>query len=224
MIIGHRGIGFCTLATDSRRRDHFTQELRNVKKLHKLSDGIILAQGGAGSGAADDVVSQLKMRAAQAPIDIATCIGIVKSEAPLIMEKATLRWSEKGHQIPPTQILLASVSSNTSVGTHVSIRLNDLEVTLFNEPGPYFTGSNTNLIQQEASTEWCRRKEIDDSSLAFDTFVVSVARRLEEIVPQDIGLPVDVGIIHSNENELECIIRKDLSVGTEPDSRFSIVL
>ena len=60
MIIGHRGIGFCTLATDSRRRDHVTQELRNVRKLHQLSDEIILAQGGAGTGAADEVVSLFK--------------------------------------------------------------------------------------------------------------------------------------------------------------------
>jgi hypothetical protein len=224
MIIGQRGIGYCTLAVDARRRDHVTQDIRNVKKLHKLSDQIIVAQGGAGSGAADDIVSELKLRTAGALNDIVSCIEIVREAAPSIMEDAASRWRANGLQIPPTQLIFASVDHISGIGVHVAIRLNDLSVTQFNESGPYFTGSNTLLIQEKASEEWFRLMDADDTSMAYDNYAIAVAQHLEHVDPMNIGLPVDVGVVRLNQCDFECVIRENLSQANDPDPRFLLAL
>ena len=107
------------------------------------------------------------MRATESRVDITNCVDIVREEAPSIMEQAASSWRERGLQIPPTQIIFASVDPSTGMGTHVSIRLNQIEVATFDEPGPYFTGTNTPLIREKASEEWHRRMQIDKKHFGF---------------------------------------------------------
>ena len=224
IILGHRGNGFCTLAADSRRSDQITHETKRVCKLHKLSNQIILAQGGAGTGAADDVVTALKRHEVEEAVDISSYIEIVKKVAPPIMEKASSKWNEQGRKILPTRLILASIDAGTGIGIHVSILLNSLDICCFSEPGPYFTGSKSESIEKAASVEWFRRMEDDNASLAFDDFAISVTKNLEHDDANGIGLPVDVGIIRVKGDEYECVIRKGLSLGHSPEAGFLLTL
>lgn len=224
MIIGQRGVGFCTLAADTRRRDHVTQALCRVSKVHKLSDQLLLAQGGAGTGATDEVVAAVKANSATSSMNIHECARTVSQIAPAFMEIVKSNWQSRGLTMPPTFVVLASVDKKSGLGIHKGINLLDGTESDFIDAGPYFTGVSTNLIQQKASEEWHRRMAGSTKTLAFDSFAVSVAALVEQEKPQDVGLPVDVGIVRFSSEGFECALLEGVENVTQSDSRFVLDL
>jgi hypothetical protein len=224
LIIGQRGRNFSALAADTRRRDHVTGDLRRVHKIHRLSDRILLAQGGAGTGAADDVVSALKADRDVASMTVTGCVRLVSKVAPEIMARAEGNWAKHGRTIPPTFLILASVDVRTKQGFHKSISLTDGTQKTFKDDGPYFAGTNTPLICEVASNEWARRMAADPTSLAFDDFTTTVTETVSAQAPQDIGLPVDVGVVRLVKGQFQCTLSEEIDSDTPADPAFNIKL
>ncbi|MBL4616455.1 MAG: hypothetical protein JKY46_02070 [Robiginitomaculum sp.] len=103
-ILGHRYSGVCFLAADSRRRDHITGDLSCVQKLHKWSDRLIFAQGGAGTGGADLVVKEMMQCRGKLGASLSSVSNFLMKEAPSLMSAAVSKWGGAGKVFHPHSV------------------------------------------------------------------------------------------------------------------------
>ncbi|MFP5078638.1 hypothetical protein ACLE20_15135 [Rhizobium sp. YIM 134829] len=183
VVFGECFAGKVFLAADTKRRDHQNGRLSIVDKLHRLSNDVIIAQGGAGTGAADVMVAKLKDIAHQASPDqiIAAC----QADGPVILREAAKTWRINDRQIPPTFIITASIGSDGN-GRIVSINLSTGEPS--QHRSSFVSGTHT---AQAAEVLGGLRSHC----AGFDALAVRSVVELERLASSDIGMPVDVGII-----------------------------
>lgn len=184
-IFGHCLPGRVFLAADTRRRDQVTHALTTVSKLHRVSSGVLIAQGGAGSGAADEVVKRLLQIGAAATLEnVSTAAAEI---GPPIILEAQKTWAVSKLQMPPTRIVIAAINEEGH-GEIRSVNLQDGSVGRHLET--YCAGSDTPAICAACSRQHAHR--------AFDMFAIAVISDLERTHSRDIGFPVDVGVIRGS--------------------------
>lgn len=223
-IIGLRGVGIVTLAADTRRRDQVTGQLKQVRKVHQWSSELIFAQGGAGTGAADEVVRRLFAERADIGDDMLSVIEFLKTHSSDIIAPALERWRQAGKTMPPTYLVFGAVDSQTRNGIHVSFDLvaGQLLLTL-DTPGPYFTGISTNLIQQIATEVYFEFNSENSSVLSFDAYALEVVSRVSNAFPNDVSLPIDIGFVRCERaGRIEAGLKVDISVLPESDPRLLV--
>ncbi|RVK60588.1 hypothetical protein CN155_04835 [Sinorhizobium meliloti] len=196
VIFGECHDGRVFLAADTRRRDQVTEQLWIVEKLHRLSDDIIIAQGGAGTGAGDEMVGRLKSLGPAISLDelVAECT----SAGPGIIAAAAKEWAAEGKIIPPTFVICASHSDNGR-GIIKSINLASGVVAEF--PDQFVSGSNTKETVDVLG-------RLRGKARGFDEFAISSVAALERAVPHNIGLPVDVGVVRNSAGRWESHISR----------------
>ncbi|MCG5483673.1 MAG: hypothetical protein KK482_08120 [Sinorhizobium meliloti] len=197
------------MAADTRRHDKVTKKTWVKTKLHRISDRLLIAQGGAGTGAADIMVDQLSQGAGGKTIDEA--VDLCRTEGPKIIGRASKEWEDRGLIIPPTSIVLASVGED-GIGKITAVTLNNGSV--FRAVGSYATGTHT------AKSVEVMKKHVDKTA-TFDAFSVAVVHELENEHPDHIGLPVDVGLVIKTGETWECRVSR-LERGDNLDPAFRL--
>lgn len=206
VIFGECLNGRVFLAADTRRRDHITGQPSVRDKLHKLSNSVVVAQGGAGSGAADEMVLILKS------MDNPTLEQVVETcrrEGPSILAIATDEWLKKGMTIPPTFIVVASVDPE-GAGTITSIDLATGASKDFKEA--FISGTHT----QQAILVLSEHRS---NATAFDALAVNSVLQLQREFPDNISMPVDVAVVEKHGLEFTSCINR-LGASYFADDRF----
>lgn len=194
------------LAADTRRRDHITGHISYKDKIHKLSDKVIITQGGAGSGAADVMVLALKKLSNPSVDDV---IAACQSDGPSIMKTAAENWASNNLTIPTTFVIAASVN-DAGFGLIRSINLATGAVQGFDNQ--FVSGTHT---PQAVSVLGGLR----GSARGFDWFAVASVAQLQNEFPADIGLPVDVAVVQKEGQSFSACINR-LGSNFFADNRF----
>lgn len=221
-IIGHASRGAAFLSTDTRRRDHSTGQLREQRKLHQWSNQVLIAQGGAGTGAADVVLASLWENQKRIGPDVDAVEAAIAEVAPPLMACAIQKWRGEGKTIPATKLILASVCTDSNSGMIRAIDLaSGMCVHESKAPQPYMTGSDTPAIVSAVSEEFHRLRDTS-GAFSFDCLAVNAIMRLSVSHACDIQLPADVGSVRwdPSTNSWAVRIERGLNALAVPDPAF----
>lgn len=225
-ILGQTSCGVTFLGTDTRRRNHVTGEMTIRRKLHSWSDQLLIAQGGAGKGAADKALAAL---CAEREAIGLTAIGVeqaIQDISPSIMASARQEWDSKKRDMPATRLVLASVCPQTNAGF---IRAIDLEtgkrVHESRAPQPYFSGSNFEAVSGAVSQTVYELRGPGMGEFNFDVLAVHTIGRLSISHARDIHLPADVGYVRydAKTGQWRSKIVKDLGLPITPRGEFRTI-
>lgn len=193
-IFGHVSANLVFLAADTRRRNHGTGALTQVTKLHKWSDELIIAQGGAGAGAADAVLAALRALSPR-PTGADDIINAISVLSPPIIAAAKLTWAASDKTIPPTQFVLGSADPIAGCGLIQAVDLGTGNVSMRVDKlnSPYMSGSDTPAVIAAVSQQFHSALPMGTGALPWDLLAIKSVAALECTHAQDIGLPVDLG-------------------------------
>jgi hypothetical protein len=222
ILLGYRGAGFSFLAADTRRRDHVTGAVRRVSKVHKLSNSLLVGQGGAGTGAADEVVKAIKAQPAEKVSEIEGCVAAVHDCAPAIMRVALTAWSSRGRLMPPTCLVIAYVDQ-CGFGRHTLIDLVSGHQTDLADERLYVAGTNTRHFLALAETRW---EEFSSANgcpqVPLDVFASKVIDDAARADPNNVGMPCDVGIVRVNGSVSEVFMEERADCDAPASSDYCV--
>lgn len=215
-------IGYCLedgafLAADSQRNHYDTNTTSTVKKIVELTPQIVIATGGLGTighQARDELIDKVNTG------EVASGdLNAIFQEARTIFQEAFEQSFEQnpGHEIP-LYAIFAGQKPSDGTGFICAMRSgDDFEPKLFDEPGnPYFTGSDTFLVQEKASkVHSLLRQEYDR---LFLDYWATKSIQLAKVVEEEIGYPVQLTLTDNNITE-----RYPVSdIATEKVDRFKV--
>lgn len=198
-IIGFRRKGSCILITDNMRSTRASphaeaETSKNVVKLHKLSNQLMVAQGGD-SIIGDAAVETLRSyRGNLSPQGIEEIFDMLSTEGQDWAGQIRTRW---GRDLP-TYLVFGMMGSN-GIGRHVSYSLSDYGDRFDSDnEGAYFTGSNTRLLEHALSTASGRLKLPSADKLS--EFQIRQLSKLtlcdlSKSMPREIGADGTIGIL-----------------------------
>lgn len=155
---------------------------------------MVIAQGGAGTGAADAVLAALGALDPK-PTGSDEVIKAMSALSPPIIANAKATWAASGRMIPPTRLVLASVDPIARCGVIQVVDLETGKVSIrIDKPNtPYMSGSDTRAVVAAVSQQFYLALPHGTGMLEWDMLAVKSVAALERTHSRDIGLPVDVG-------------------------------